>query len=282
MAAKKRGTRNERDAVGAYLDQLGGGPLLTAEEELDLARRIEAGDQAARRRLMRANLRLVVSIARRYQNRGMPLDDLIEEGNLGLMRAVEKFDYRKGCRFSTYATWWIRQSVLRSIADEGRTVRMPVHMVEIFNKILGQRREFRVRENRDPSVPELARLLDLTEARVKAVLDAARDPVSLDLPVGDDDSALGDLVADADAPEPAGAAEARESFREVERRLPLLDSRCEKILRMRYGLTPEGEAPLPAILFDDSGEEEEPDPNLERVRQMEAEILRKMGFPPLE
>ena len=271
----------KRDAVGHYLDDIQGGELLTGEEELKLARLIEGGDEAARRRLMRANLRLVVAIARRYTNRGMALDDLIQEGNLGLIRATEKFDYRKGCRFSTYATWWIRQSVLRGLADEGRTVRMPVHMVELFNKSLGITREFRVRENRAPTTAELALRCGVSEERMQSVLSAARDPISLDLPVGDDNSSLGDLVADERLETAEHQAVHKDTFDHVARKLPQLDSRNEKILRMRYGLLPEDNLQLPSIALDED-DHDEPNPNTERIRQIEAAILQKMGFQPPE
>lgn len=280
MGQSPRGRGSGCDVVGRYLDDVAHGPLLTGPEELELAQRIEAGDEGARRRLMRANLRLVINIARRYGNRGMPLEDLIQEGNLGLMRAVEKFDYRRGFRFSTYATWWIRQNILRALADEGRTVRMPVHMVELFNKYLGIAREFQVKQNRAPTPLEVAELCGVSEARIKSVLRAAKDPVSLDLPVGDDGGSLKDLVADEELETAEARAARQEVMSGVSQVLPSLDSRTEKILRMRFGLNHADDAPLPAILLDDDAEG--PNPNAERLRQMEAAILRKMGFPAPE
>ena len=281
MGRTPRARTPKRDAVGHYLDDIQCGELLSGEEELELARLIEAGDETARRRLMRANLRLVVAIARRYTNRGMALEDLIQEGNLGLMRATEKFDYRKGCRFSTYATWWIRQSALRALADGGRTVRMPVHMVELFNKSLGITREFQARENRAPTIAELATRCGVSEERMQSVLDAARDPISLDLPVGNDSSSLGDLVADERAETAEHQAVRKDTLDHATRKLPELDSRTEKILRMRYGLLPEDDAPLPSIALDDD-DHDELNPNTERIRQIEAAILQKMGFQPPE
>ncbi len=281
MGRPPRAKRPDRDAVGHYLDDIHSGELLSGEAELKLAQLIEEGDERARQRLMRANLRLVVSIARRYTNRGMALDDLIQEGNLGLMRATEKFDYRKGFRFSTYATWWIRQSVLRSLADEGRTVRMPVHMVEIFNKSLGITREFHVRDNRAPTVAELAQRCGVSEDRMKSVLRAARDPISLDLPVGDDSTSLGELVPDEQIVAAEFQTVRRDTFSHVTKQLPELDSRCEKIVRMRFGLLPDEETTLPSIILDEK-EDDEPNPNAERIRQIEAAILQKMGFPPPE
>ena len=281
MGRPPRAKKPVRDAVGHYLDDIKSGELLSGEDELELARLIEGGDEEARRRLMRANLRLVVSIARRHGNRGMALDDLIQEGNLGLLRATEKFDYRKGFKFSTYATWWIRQSILRSLADEGRTVRMPVHMVEIFNKSLGITREFRVRDNRAPTVAELATRCGVSEERMSSVLRAARDPISLDLPVGDESSCLGDLVADDRIVPTESLTVQKGTYDHVKEQLPELDSRREKIVRMRFGLLPDDDAPLPAIILDEK-EDEEPNPNAERIRQIEAAILQKMGFPPPE
>jgi RNA polymerase primary sigma factor len=269
-----------RDSVGAYLGHLKNVNLLTSDQEVSLAQRIEAGDDRARAELMTANLRLVVSIARRYQRHGMTLSDLIQEGNLGLMKAVEKFDFRKGCRFSTYATWWIRQRILRAIAEDGRTIRIPVHMVEEFSKMMGAIREYLLCHGREPTVSELAVRLERSESRVVAVLLAAKDPLSIHLDVGDDDTQLGDLLTDdSDEPDDDRADDAR-IWEEVEEHLPDLDPRDEKVVRMRYGIAIKPDVELPGVYDHESNDPDGPNPNEERLRQIEASILRHMGFKP--
>lgn len=228
---------NVDDPVRMYLKEIGKVSLLTAEEEIDLAQRMEAGDEMAKRQLAEANLRLVVSIAKRYVGRGMLFLDLIQEGNLGLIKAVEKFDYRKGFKFSTYATWWIRQAITRAIADQARTIRIPVHMVETINKLIRVSRQLLQEYGREPLPEEIAEEMGITEEKVREILKIAQEPVSLETPIGEEeDSHLGDFIPDDDAPAPAEAAAftlLKEQLMEV---LDTLTPREEKVLRLRFGL----------------------------------------------
>ena len=225
------------DPVRMYLKEIGRIDLLTAEEEVELAKGIEAGDEEARRRLAEANLRLVVSIAKRYVGRGMLFLDLIQEGNLGLIKAVEKFDYRKGYKFSTYATWWIRQAITRAIADQARTIRIPVHMVETINKLVRINRQLLQELGRDPTPEEIAEEMDITPKRVREIMKSAQEPVSLETPIGEEeDSHLGDFIEDEEALAPAEAASfilLREQLEEV---LETLTPRERDVLRLRFGI----------------------------------------------
>ena len=228
---------NIDDPVRMYLKEIGKVPLLSAEEEIELAKRMEQGDEEAKRRLCEANLRLVVSIAKRYVGRGMLFLDLIQEGNLGLIKAVEKFDFRKGFKFSTYATWWIRQAITRAIADQARTIRIPVHMVETINKLIRISRQLLQELGREPKPDEIAKEMDLPEEKVREILKIAQEPVSLETPIGEEeDSHLGDFIPDEDAPAPAEAAAfsmLKEQLIEV---LDTLTPREQKVLRLRFGL----------------------------------------------
>ena len=225
------------DPVRMYLKEIGKVPLLTAEEEIEIAKRLEAGDESAKQKLAEANLRLVVSIAKRYVGRGMLFLDLIQEGNLGLIKAVEKFDYRKGFKFSTYATWWIRQAITRAIADQARTIRIPVHMVETINKLIRVSRQLLQQYGREPTPEEIAAEMGISEAKVREIIKIAQEPVSLETPIGEEeDSHLGDFIPDDDAPAPQDAAShtlLREQLNEV---LSTLTSREEHVLRLRFGL----------------------------------------------
>ena len=245
-------------------------PLLTAIEEVSLAKRIERGDMAAKNKLIEANLRLVVSIARRYMNRGMSFLDLIQEGNLGLMRAVEKFDYRRGYKFSTYATWWIRQAISRAIADQARTIRIPVHMVETINKLIRVQRQLLQDLGREPTPEEIATEMGMTPDRVREIVKISRDPVSLHAPVGDEgDSELGELIEDADATMPddaVGEIMQREDLSQV---LTLLTHRERKVIELRYGLR--GEQPR---TLEEVGQKF--GVTRERIRQIEAKTLAKL------
>ncbi|HYG60568.1 MAG TPA: RNA polymerase sigma factor RpoD, partial [Symbiobacteriaceae bacterium] len=225
------------DPVRMYLKEIGRVPLLSAEEEVELATRIERGDEEAKRRLAEANLRLVVSIAKRYVGRGMLFLDLIQEGNLGLIKAVEKFDYRKGFKFSTYATWWIRQAITRAIADQARTIRIPVHMVETINKLIRVTRQLVQELGREPLPEEIAGEMDITVERVREIQKISQEPVSLETPIGEEeDSHLGDFIEDQDAPAPAEAASFRLLKEQLEEVLETLTPREEKVLRLRFGL----------------------------------------------
>ena len=225
------------DPVRMYLKEIGKVPLLTAEQEIELAKRLEEGDEAAKQQLAEANLRLVVSIAKRYVGRGMLFLDLIQEGNLGLIKAVEKFDYRKGFKFSTYATWWIRQAITRAIADQARTIRIPVHMVETINKLIRVSRQLLQEYGREPTPEEIAKEMNISEAKVREIIKIAQEPVSLETPIGEEeDSHLGDFIPDEDAPAPAEAASfalMKEQLMEV---LDTLTPRQEQVLRLRFGL----------------------------------------------
>ncbi len=256
-----------------YLKEIGKIPLLTAEEEIELAKRMEAGDEEAKKQLAEANLRLVVSIAKRYVGRGMLFLDLIQEGNLGLMKAVEKFDYTKGYKFSTYATWWIRQSITRAIADQARTIRIPVHMVETINKLVRVQRQLVQELGRDPSPDEIAKEMNMEVEKVREIMKIAQEPVSLETPIGEEeDSHLGDFIEDENALAPADAATfimLREQLIEV---LDTLTPREQKVLRLRFGLD-DGRART----LEEVGKEF--DVTRERIRQIEAKALRKLRHP---
>jgi RNA polymerase primary sigma factor len=261
------------DPVRMYLKEIGRVPLLTAEEEVRLAKRIEAGEEEAKRELAEANLRLVVSIAKRYVGRGMLFLDLIQEGNLGLIKAVEKFDYRKGYKFSTYATWWIRQAITRAIADQARTIRIPVHMVETINKLIRVQRQLLQEYGREPLPEEIAKEMGITVERVREILKVAQEPVSLETPIGEEeDSHLGDFIEDEDAPAPAEAAGYQLLKEQLEEVLDTLTNREEKVLRLRFGLT-DGRARTLEEVGQVFGV------TRERIRQIEAKALRKLRHP---
>jgi len=261
------------DPVRLYLKEIGKVPLLTGDEEMILARRMEAGDDSAKKELAEANLRLVVSIAKRYVGRGMSFLDLIQEGNLGLIKAVEKFDYTKGFKFSTYATWWIRQAITRAIADQARTIRIPVHMVETINKLIRVSRQLLQEYGREPTPAEIGKEMGFTEEKVREIQKIAQDPVSLETPIGEEeDSHLGDFIPDEDAPAPAEAASyalLKEQLIEV---LNTLTEREEKVLRLRFGLD-DGRART----LEEVGKEF--NVTRERIRQIEAKALRKLRHP---
>ena len=261
------------DPVRMYLKEIGKVPLLSAEEEIDLARRMSEGDESAKKRLAEANLRLVVSIAKRYVGRGMLFLDLIQEGNLGLIKAVEKFDYQNGFKFSTYATWWIRQAITRAIADQARTIRIPVHMVETINKLIRVSRQLLQELGREPLPEEIAKELDMPVDRVREILKISQEPVSLETPIGEEeDSHLGDFIQDDNVPVPAEAAAAtllKEQLNEV---LDTLTDREQKVLRLRFGMN-DGRART----LEEVGKEF--DVTRERIRQIEAKALRKLRHP---
>lgn len=261
------------DPVRMYLKEIGKVPLLSAEEEIELAKRMELGDQEAKKRLAEANLRLVVSIAKRYVGRGMLFLDLIQEGNLGLIKAVEKFDYRKGYKFSTYATWWIRQAITRAIADQARTIRIPVHMVETINKLIRVSRQLLQELGREPTPEEIAEEMNMPVDRVREILKISQEPVSLETPIGEEeDSHLGDFIQDDNVPVPADAAAftlLKEQLVEV---LGTLTEREQKVLRLRFGLD-DGRART----LEEVGKEF--NVTRERIRQIEAKALRKLRHP---
>ena len=261
------------DPVRMYLKEIGRESLLTAEEEVELARRMEAGDASARNRLSEANLRLVVSIAKRYVGRGMQLLDLIQEGNLGLLKAVEKFDYHKGYKFSTYATWWIRQAITRAIADQARTIRIPVHMVETINKLIRHSRQLLQEYGRDPTPEEIARAMEITVERVRDILKIAQEPVSLETPIGEEeDSQLGDFIEDPEAIAPGEGAAFTLLREQLEEVLGTLTNREERVLRLRFGLD-DGRTRTLEEVGQDFGV------TRERIRQIEAKALRKLRHP---
>ena len=261
------------DPVRMYLKEIGKVPLLSAEEEIELAKKREQGDENAKKRLAEANLRLVVSIAKRYVGRGMLFLDLIQEGNLGLIKAVEKFDYRKGYKFSTYATWWIRQAITRAIADQARTIRIPVHMVETINKLIRVSRQLLQELGREPTPEEIAEEMDMPVDRVREILKISQEPVSLETPIGEEeDSHLGDFIQDDNVPVPADAAAftlLKEQLVEV---LGTLTEREQKVLRLRFGLD-DGRART----LEEVGKEF--NVTRERIRQIEAKALRKLRHP---
>ena len=261
------------DPVRMYLKEIGRIKLLTPEEEQEIAKKMAEGDEDARKRMSEANLRLVVSIAKRYVGRGMQLLDLIQEGNLGLMKAVEKFDYTKGYKFSTYATWWIRQSITRAIADQARTIRIPVHMVETINRVLRTSHSMVQKLGREPTTKEIADELHIEESKVEEVLKIAQEPVSLETPIGEEeDSHLGDFIQDDEASQPSEEASYTLLREQLEEVLSTLTPREEQVLRMRFGLT-DGK---PHTL-EEVGKEF--DVTRERIRQIEAKALRKLRHP---
>ena len=263
-------TGNVTDPIHMYLKEIGQVPLLTPDQEIDLARRVEQGDQEAKRKLEEANLRLVVSIAKHYTGHGMSLMDLIQEGSLGLIRAVEKYDYKKGFRFSTYATWWIRQSITRAIADQGRTIRIPVHMVENINKVNRSARDLVQKLGRDPTAEELSKETHMSVDRIREIQRISREPVSMETPVGDEeDSSLGDFIRDDTTPHPADEAARtmlREQIREI---LSDLTEREQQVLRLRYGLDDDRSRTLEEV-------GRQLNVTRERIRQIEAKALRKL------
>ncbi|SDM82483.1 RNA polymerase primary sigma factor [Fictibacillus solisalsi] len=261
------------DPVRMYLKEIGRVDLLSAEEEISLAKRIEEGDEEAKRRLAEANLRLVVSIAKRYVGRGMLFLDLIQEGNMGLIKAVEKFDYRKGYKFSTYATWWIRQAITRAIADQARTIRIPVHMVETINKLIRVQRQLLQDLGREPTPEEIGAEMELTPDKVREILKIAQEPVSLETPIGEeDDSHLGDFIEDQDALAPSEAAAYELLKEQLEDVLDTLTDREENVLRLRFGLDDGRTRTLEEVgkVFGVTRE---------RIRQIEAKALRKLRHP---
>ncbi|MGG4035314.1 RNA polymerase sigma factor RpoD [Paenibacillus cisolokensis] len=261
------------DPVRMYLKEIGRVPLLSADDEIELAKRIENGDEEARRRLAEANLRLVVSIAKRYVGRGMLFLDLIQEGNMGLIKAVEKFDHTKGYKFSTYATWWIRQAITRAIADQARTIRIPVHMVETINKLIRVSRQLLQELGREPTPEEIAAEMDLSTEKVREIMKIAQEPVSLETPIGEeDDSHLGDFIEDQEALAPADAAAYELLKEQLEDVLDTLTEREENVLRLRFGLDDGRTRTLEEVgkVFGVTRE---------RIRQIEAKALRKLRHP---
>ena len=269
-SARDSDTGNVTDPIHMYLKEIGQVPLLTPEQEIELAKRVEEGDKEAKRKLEEANLRLVVSIAKHYTGHGMSLMDLIQEGSLGLIRAVEKYDYKKGFRFSTYATWWIRQSITRAIADQGRTIRIPVHMVENINKVNRSARDLVQKLGRDPTTEELAQETHMPVERIREIQRISREPVSMETPVGDEeDSSLGDFIRDDTTPHPADEAARtmlREQIREI---LSDLTEREQQVLRLRYGLDDDRSRTLEEV-------GRQLNVTRERIRQIEAKALRKL------
>ena len=264
------------DPVRLYLKEIGAYPLLTADEEIDLSKKIEAGGlegEAAKKRLTEANLRLVVSIAKRYVGRGMPFLDLIQEGNIGLIKAVEKYDYTKGFKFSTYATWWIRQAITRAIADQARTIRIPVHMVETIHKVSRYSRQLLQEYGREATAEEIGEKMGMSAEKVREIMKIAQDPVSLETPIGEEeDSHLGDFIQDEDTPAPADAASQTILREVIERELHTLTPREEHVIKLRFGLYDGRTRTLEEV-------GKEFDITRERIRQIEAKALRKLRHP---
>ena len=261
------------DPVRMYLREIGKIPLLTYDQELDLAKKVLAGDEAAKQKLAESNLRLVVSIAKKYVGRGMLFLDLIQEGNMGLIKAVEKFDYTKGYKFSTYATWWIRQAITRAIADQARTIRIPVHMVETINRLIRTSRQLLQQNGREPTPEEIAKEMDISVDRVLEIQKIAQDPVSLETPIGEeDDSHLGDFIQDEDSPSPQDAASYTMLREQLDEVMSTLTPREAKVLRLRFGLD-DGKART----LEEVGKEFQV--TRERIRQIEAKALRKLRHP---
>lgn len=261
------------DPVRMYLKEIGKVPLLSADEEIELAKKMELGDEEAKKKLCEANLRLVVSIAKRYVGRGMLFLDLIQEGNLGLIKAVDKFDYRKGYKFSTYATWWIRQAITRSIADQARTIRIPVHMVETINKLIRVSRQLLQTYGREPSPEEIAKEMQISMEKVREIQKIAQEPVSLETPIGEEeDSHLGDFIPDDDVPAPAEAAAFSMLKEQLVEVLDTLTEREQKVLKLRFGLEDGRSRTLEEV-------GKEFDVTRERIRQIEAKALRKLRHP---
>jgi RNA polymerase primary sigma factor len=258
-----------QDPLKLYVRQIGDGPLLTPQEERELARRKDAGDEAAKRRLIECNLRLVMSITRNYTKAGVPLLDLIQEGNLGLIRAVEKFDYKLGFKLSTYATWWIRQAVTRALADQGRTIRLPVHVAEQTRKVLRARRILAQKLNRDPEIPEIAKEAGFTPERVQELLELIEDPVSLETPVGDGESVFSDLIEDTKSDRPDDATAKMLRSRELAGALRRLSPRMRRVLALRFGLDGESPQTLEQVGLGLGI-------TRERVRQLESRALREL------
>ncbi len=264
---------NIDDPVKVYLKEIGRVPLLSADEEIDLAVRMSQGDEAARKRLSEANLRLVVSIAKRYVGRGMQFLDLIQEGNLGLIKAVEKFDHTKGFKFSTYATWWIRQAITRAIADQARTIRIPVHMVETINKVKKVNSQLLHQNGHEPSCEQIAAELEMPVEKVREIMRVAQEPVSLETPIGEEeDSHLGDFIPDTDAPAPTDVASHTLLKEQLDEVLGTLTSREEKVLKLRFGLEDGRSRTLEEV-------GKEFNVTRERIRQIEAKALRKLRHP---
>ncbi|MFW5873329.1 MAG: RNA polymerase sigma factor RpoD [Bacillota bacterium] len=261
------------DPVRMYLKEIGKVDLLTAKEEVSIAKRIEAGDETARQELIEANLRLVVSIAKKYVGRGLLFLDLIQEGNMGLMKAVEKFDYTKGYKFSTYATWWIRQAITRAIADQARTIRIPVHMVETINKLIRVSRQLLQELGREPTPEEIGEEMDISPDKVREIMKISQEPVSLETPIGEEeDSNLGDFIEDEDAPAPASAASSSLLKEQIDQVLDSLTDREKRVLELRYGI----EDGRPRTL-EEVGKEF--GVTRERIRQIESKALRKLRHP---
>ena len=264
---------NLEDPVRMYLKEIGKVPLLSSDEEIELAKRMEDGDELARARLAEANLRLVVSIAKKYLGRGLLFLDLIQEGNLGLIKAVEKFDYRKGYKFSTYATWWIRQAITRAIAEQARTIRIPVHMVETINRVTRVSRQMMQELGREPSVEEIAEEMNLSEEKVREILKVAQEPVSLESPVGEEeDSHLGDFIQDENITTPADAAALLLLKEQLDEAMSALTDREKEVLRMRFGLNE-----AQPLTLEQVGKHF--NVTRERIRQIEAKALRKLKHP---